>query len=152
MGLCMNCVMRRTSYAQAGLAAATCAILLATATPSWAKHEPEPDTELTDSAIGETKVKPVPLVPEFVSPLEKVKKYEYLYVEGSAWKKANDNVGEIGGWAVYSRERPDTELMEDSETMQDPETMEDSEKIHDHEAIKDPELQDSSAADHENHK
>ncbi len=127
----MHCVERRLCHAHARVVVAIFATLLMTISLSWAAHKP--DLELTEEPASQAEVKPVPLVPEFVSPLDKVKKYEYLNVEGSDWKKVNDNVGEIGGWSVYTRERPESEVMEDAEKAGDPETMKDSETMKDQE-------------------
>lgn len=144
----MHCVKRRFCHAHAQVVVAICATLLMTISLSRAAHKP--DLEPTDDPASQVEVKPVQLVPEFVSPFDDVKKYEYLNVEGSDWKKVNDNVGEIGGWSVYTRERPESEAMEDAEkvgdpeTMKDPETMNDPETMKDQEAMKDQEKKESS--------
>ena len=45
---------------------------------------------------------PVILIQEYRSVFDKYEEWEWLDFED--WQKANDNVGDIGGWQFYARE------------------------------------------------
>ena len=53
---------------------------------------------------------PVILIQEYRSVFDKYEEWEWLDYED--WQKANDNVGDIGGWQFYARE---TESIEGKE-------------------------------------
>lgn len=79
-------------------------LVLGTLIPAYAKHEPEEsvlepvDPDLTAARLS---------VPEYQSPLTGFQSFEDADLQD--WKEANDRVGEIGGWRVYSREAFESE-------------------------------------------
>lgn len=82
-----------------GLASVCALLVFSMLSPAYAKHEHE--ESVPEAADPESAV-PRLSVPEYRSPLSAYEPFEDADLKD--WKEANDRVGEIGGWRVYSRE------------------------------------------------
>lgn len=86
-------------HSTAGIVSACALLLFSTFSPAHAKHEhEESETEAADPESTAPRLS----VPEYRSPLIAFQPFEDA--DPLDWKEANDRVGEIGGWRVYSRE------------------------------------------------
>jgi hypothetical protein len=75
--------------------------------PAYAKDEPEESViEPADPGLTVPRL----IVPEYRSPLTGFQHFEDA--DHQDWKEANDRVGEIGGWRVYSREAFESDDMD----------------------------------------
>lgn len=77
------------SHSTRGIVSVCALLVLTTVSPVHAAEDAEVEP-------------PQLLVPDYRSPLSAYQPYEDA--DPLDWKEANDRVGEIGGWRVYSRE------------------------------------------------
>lgn len=93
-----------------GLVSVCALLVFSSLSPAYATHEHE---EGVPEAVNPESAVPRLSVPEYRSPLRAYQPFEDADLKD--WKEANDRVGEIGGWRVYSREpfeEDDTDDME----------------------------------------
>lgn len=89
-----------------------CALMLfCKLAPSHANHESE---EKLPHATEPGSQAPQLVVPEYRSPLSTYQPFEDA--DPLDWKEANDRVGEIGGWRVYSREAFESDDADDTDS------------------------------------
>lgn len=95
----MSFLLPGLGHTTIGIASVCAVLVLSTLSPAYAKHEHEENVpETTDPGSTAPRLS----VPEYRSPLSAYQPFEDA--DSQDWKEANDRVGEIGGWRVYSRE------------------------------------------------
>lgn len=99
------------SHLTVGIVGVCALLVFGTLPPANAKHEHE---ESIPEATDPESPAPGLSVPEYRSPLSAYQPFEDA-ADSLDWKEANDRVGEIGGWRVYSRELFESEDTHDKD-------------------------------------